>query len=93
MREARSLVLQLRPVGTDGWSEDRLAEIVTRDSMIAVALVETSTHGVEDSCRLALRRHAIRDSPIPAGTTHDHGALDCTDTEWLESHDHARGAA
>ena len=32
--ETRFLVLPMRPAGTDGWSEDRLAEIVTRDSMI-----------------------------------------------------------
>jgi nitrile hydratase len=32
--ETRFLVLPMRPAGTEGWSEDRLAEIVTRDSMI-----------------------------------------------------------
>ena len=32
--ETRFLVLPMRPAGTDGWNEDRLAEIVTRDSMI-----------------------------------------------------------
>jgi nitrile hydratase subunit alpha len=32
--ETRFLVLPMRPAGTDDWSEDRLAEIVTRDSMI-----------------------------------------------------------
>jgi nitrile hydratase len=32
--ETRFLVLPMRPAGADGWSEDRLAEIVTRDSMI-----------------------------------------------------------
>jgi len=32
--ETRFIVLPMRPAGTDGWSEDRLAEIVTRDSMI-----------------------------------------------------------
>jgi len=26
-----------RPPGTDGWSEERLAELVTRDSMIGTA--------------------------------------------------------
>ena len=34
--ELRYLVLPERPAGTDGWSEDELAEIVTRDSMIGV---------------------------------------------------------
>lgn len=34
----RFLVLPVRPVGTEGWSEKQLAEIVTRDCMIGVAL-------------------------------------------------------
>ncbi len=33
----RYLVLPQRPAGTEGWSEDRLAEIVTRDTMVGVA--------------------------------------------------------
>ena len=32
------MVLPMRPAGTDGWSEERLATLVTRDSMIGVAL-------------------------------------------------------
>jgi thiocyanate hydrolase subunit gamma len=34
----RYLVLPMRPDGTDGWTEDQLAAIVTRDCMIGVAL-------------------------------------------------------
>jgi thiocyanate hydrolase subunit gamma len=34
----RFLVLAVRPEGTEGWSEEQLAEIVTRDCMIGVAL-------------------------------------------------------
>jgi nitrile hydratase len=34
--EIRYLVVPERPAGTDGWSEDKLAELVTRDSMIGV---------------------------------------------------------
>ena len=37
--ETRFLVLPLRPEGTEGWSEDELAAIVSRESMIGVALV------------------------------------------------------
>ena len=37
--ETRFLVLPLRPEGTDGWSEDELAAIVTREAMIGVANV------------------------------------------------------
>jgi nitrile hydratase len=36
--ETRFIVLPMRPAGTDGWSEDRLAELVTRDSMIGTGL-------------------------------------------------------
>ena len=32
--ELRYLVIPRRPVGTEGWSEDRLAALVTRDAMI-----------------------------------------------------------
>lgn len=36
--EVRYLVIPQRPIGTDDWSEERLAELVTRDSMIGVGL-------------------------------------------------------
>jgi nitrile hydratase len=36
--DMRYLVLPMRPAGTEGWSEDRLAALVNRDSMIGVAL-------------------------------------------------------
>ncbi len=32
--ETRFIVLPMRPAGTEGWSEDKLAKLVTRDSMI-----------------------------------------------------------
>jgi len=35
--DMRYLVLPRRPAGTDGWSEDKLAAMVTRDSMIGVS--------------------------------------------------------
>ena len=38
--ELRYLVLPRRPAGTEGLSEDELAALVTRDSMIGTALVE-----------------------------------------------------
>ena len=37
--ELRYLVIPMRPAGTEGWSEERLAELVTRDSMIGTGLV------------------------------------------------------
>lgn len=36
--EMRYLVIPMRPEGTDGWREDRLATLVTRDSMIGTGL-------------------------------------------------------
>ncbi len=40
--DMRYLVLPMRPAGTEGWSEARLASIVTRDCMIGVAVPKTS---------------------------------------------------
>ena len=36
--ELRYLVIPMRPEGTEGWDETRLAELVTRDSMIGTGL-------------------------------------------------------
>ena len=36
--ETRYLVVPQRPAGTDGWPEDRLVSLVTRDSMIGTGL-------------------------------------------------------
>jgi nitrile hydratase len=36
--ELRYLVLPMRPLGTEGWSEERLASIITRDCMIGTGL-------------------------------------------------------
>jgi nitrile hydratase len=36
--ETRYLVIPERPAGTEGWSEERLASLVTRDSMIGTGL-------------------------------------------------------
>ena len=38
--ELRYMVLPERPAGTEGWSEERLATLVTRDSMIGVVKVQ-----------------------------------------------------
>jgi nitrile hydratase subunit alpha len=40
--EMRYLVLPMRPLGTEGWSEEQLAPIVTRDSMIGTGLPQLS---------------------------------------------------
>jgi len=38
--ETRFLVVPMRPAGTEGWSEERLADLVTRDSMIGTGLAK-----------------------------------------------------
>src|SRR5580704_2551885 len=39
--ETRYLVVPMRPAGTDGWSEEKLASLVTRDAMIGTGLART----------------------------------------------------
>ena len=39
--DMRYIVLPARPKGTDGWDRDRLAELVTRDSMVGTGLPRT----------------------------------------------------
>jgi nitrile hydratase subunit alpha len=38
--ETRFLVLPMRPAGTDGWEEEKLTSLVTRDSMIGTGLAK-----------------------------------------------------
>ena len=38
--ELRYMVVPMRPPGTDGWSKEKLAELVTRDSMIGTGLAK-----------------------------------------------------
>ena len=39
--ETRFIVLPMRPAGTDGWSEERLAALVTRNFMIGTGLAKS----------------------------------------------------
>ncbi|POR50756.1 nitrile hydratase subunit alpha [Bosea psychrotolerans] len=39
--ETRFIVIPMRPAGTEGWSEEQLAAIVSRDSMIGTGLATT----------------------------------------------------
>jgi nitrile hydratase len=41
--DLRYIVLPRRPDGTDGWTEDRLASLVTRDCMIGTATPKTAS--------------------------------------------------
>jgi thiocyanate hydrolase gamma subunit len=55
----RFMVLPVRPGGTEGWSEDQLAEIVTRDCLIGVALPKPSvTWNAVRAVRPAIRAAA-----------------------------------
>jgi nitrile hydratase subunit alpha len=47
--EVRYLVVPMRPAGTDGWSEERLATLVTRDAMIGTALARDPTHDAAEA--------------------------------------------
>jgi nitrile hydratase len=42
--EMRYLVVPARPEGTEGWSQERLAGLVTRDSMIGTGLALAAAH-------------------------------------------------
>ncbi len=41
--ETRFIVLPMRPEGTEGWSEERLAQLVTRDSMIGTGFPKAAS--------------------------------------------------
>lgn len=44
--EVRYMVLPVRPTGTEGWTEEQLAKLVTRDSMIGTGLpASPAEHG------------------------------------------------
>jgi thiocyanate hydrolase gamma subunit len=52
----RFMVMPMRPEDTDGWTEDQLAEIITRDSLIGVALPKPGvTSNVYTASRSAIR--------------------------------------
>ena len=51
-QKSRFIVLPVRPEGTEGWSEDQLTEIVTRDCLIGVAM---PTPGVTSNVQLPVR--------------------------------------
>jgi nitrile hydratase subunit alpha len=43
--ETRFLVVPMRPAGTDGWGEEALAALVTRDSMVGTGLPKSAETG------------------------------------------------
>lgn len=46
--EVRYLVVPMRPAGTEGWSEEALAALVTRDSMIGTGLPSSPATASQD---------------------------------------------
>lgn len=40
--DMRYLVVPMRPAGTDGWSEERLAQIISRDMLVGVTVPRVS---------------------------------------------------
>jgi nitrile hydratase len=46
--DMRYMVLPLRPKGTDGWGEERLATLVTRDALIGVAQLPDAIESAAD---------------------------------------------
>ena len=60
-QKCRFMVMPMRPEGTDNWSEEQLAEIVTRDCMIGVAMPKAGR--TEDIRRPV---HKARRPPQPA---------------------------
>jgi nitrile hydratase len=56
--ELRYLVIPMRPEGTEGWSEERLADLVTRDSMIGTGLALTPSQLAAKTELAAKETHA-----------------------------------
>ena len=54
-QKCRFIVMPVRPAGTEGWTEDQLTEIVTRDCLIGVALPKP---GVTSNIELSVHRAA-----------------------------------
>ena len=49
--ETRFLVVPMRPAGTEGWSEEQLAALVTRDSMVGTGLPKSPEEGKAEAAR------------------------------------------
>ena len=64
-QKCRFMVLPVRPEGTEGWSEQQLAEIVTRDCMIGVALPKPDRK--VDVHPMQKARRPVKSSPVKKG--------------------------
>jgi nitrile hydratase subunit alpha len=60
--DLRYLVLPVRPAGTEGWSEKKLAAIISRDSMIGVAVPDGGGGGSPKSLKASPKKTAAKRS-------------------------------
>ena len=65
------MVLPLRPEGTDGWTEDQLVEIITRDSMIGVAVPKVGVTSNAGRNYLHAMHTSIRPTPRASRSSDD----------------------
>jgi len=70
--DMRYMVLPMRPAGTEGWSEERLAGLVTRDALIGVAMPAQPSH----SRGLRPREGRAIDSPSSRALTRRNAMAD-----------------
>jgi len=49
--ETRFLVIPMQPAGTEGWSEEQLASLVTRDSMVGTGLPKSPEESKAEAAR------------------------------------------
>jgi nitrile hydratase len=49
--ETRFLVIPMRPAGTEGWSEEQLSSLVTRDSMVGTGLPRSPDENKAEAAR------------------------------------------
>jgi len=66
-QKCRFMVMPMRPEGTEGWTEEQLTEIVTRDTMIGVALPRPGRTADVHPIRKARR-------PLQTATAHEEAA-------------------
>jgi thiocyanate hydrolase gamma subunit len=67
-QKCRFMVLPVRPAGTENWAEEHLAEIVTRDCMIGVALPRPDRKA-DDIRPVHKARHPVYGERDEAGTS------------------------
>ena len=70
-QKCRFMVLPVRPAGTENWTEEQLAEIVTRDCMIGVALPRPDRKA-DDVRPVHKARRPVQSPPQQGEAAHKH---------------------